>query len=37
MTILKSINSKISNIDDIIMVDRDARNIAHSFVNKGGF
>ena len=37
MTFLKNINSKISNIDDIIEVDRDARNIAHNFINRGGY
>ena len=37
MTFLKNTNSKISNIDDIIAVDRDARNIAHDLINKGGF
>jgi 1-deoxy-D-xylulose-5-phosphate reductoisomerase len=37
MTFLKNSNSKIYNIDDIIAVDRDARNIAHDFINRGVF
>ena len=37
MTFLKNTNSKISNIDDIIEVDRDARIIAYDLVKKGGF
>ena len=37
MTFLKNSNSKIHNIDDIIAVDRDARNIAHDFINRGVF
>ena len=37
MTFLKNINSKICNIDDIIEVDRNARNIAHNFINRGSY
>ena len=37
MTFLKNINSKICNIDDIIDVDRNARNIAHNFINRGSY
>ena len=37
MTFLKNSNSKIHSIDDIIAVDRDARNIAHDFINRGVF
>ena len=37
ITILTNINSKISNIDDIIAVDIEARNIAHGFISRGGF
>ena len=37
MTFLKNSNSKVHNIDDIIAVDRDARNIAHDFINRGVF
>ena len=37
MTFLKNTNSKISNINDIIEVDRDARIIAYDLIKKGGF
>ena len=37
MTFSKNTHSKISNIDDIIEVDRDARIIAYDLVKKGGF
>ena len=37
MTFLKNNHSKISNIDDIIEVDRDARIIAYDLIKKGGF
>lgn len=37
MTFLKNTYSKISNINDIIEVDRDARIIAYDLIKKGGF
>ena len=37
MTFLKNTNSKISNINDIIEVDRDARIIAYDLIKRGGF
>ena len=37
MTFLKNNHSKISNIDDIIEVDRDARIIAYDLIKKGSF
>ena len=37
MTILKNISSKINNLDDVVMVDEEARKISHDIINSGKY